>query len=96
MKMDEEEDVETYLLKVYEVVNSIRTLWEKGEDPFVVQKVLRSLPFRYDAKVSTIEEIKDLTEMTMEELNSILTTCEMRKYIEDEQSNKTMYNFSSW
>jgi hypothetical protein len=54
-KMDEKEYIATYLLKVDEVVNSIRGLREEIDESLVVQKVLRSLPLRYDAKVSSIE-----------------------------------------
>jgi hypothetical protein len=49
----------------------------------VVQKALISLPLRYDANVSTIEETRDLTKMTMDELHGILVAYEMRTYIEN-------------
>lgn len=45
--MDEKEDIATYLLIVDEVVNSIKGLGEKIEDPLVVQKVLRLPPLCY-------------------------------------------------
>jgi hypothetical protein len=61
MKMKDEENVSAYLLCVDEIVNTIRGISEKVEEPMIVQKVLRSLPLSFDAiKVSTIEEIKDL------------------------------------
>ena len=47
--------------------------------------MLRSLPLRYDAKVSTIEESRDLTTLTMDELHGILIAYEMRTKIENEQ-----------
>ena len=78
LKMDEKEDIATYLLRVDEVVNVIRGLGEAVKEPLVLQKVLRSLPLRYDAKVSTIEENRDMTKMTMDELHGALTTYEMR------------------
>lgn len=64
-KMDEKEDIATYFTRVEEVVNSIRGLGEELKDPLITQKVLRLLPLRYDAKLSAIEETKDLTKMTM-------------------------------
>ena len=54
---------------------------EEVKESMIVQKVLRSLPVRYDAKVSTIEESRDLTKLTMDELHGILTVYEMRTYI---------------
>jgi hypothetical protein len=88
MKMNEKEDIATYLLRVDEVVNAIRGLGEEVKESLVVQKVLRSLPLRYDAKVSTIEETRDLTKMTMDELHGTLTTYEMRTDTENEQPNR--------
>ena len=40
--------------------------------------MLRSLPLIFKAKVSTIEEMKDLKDMKMDELHGILTVYEMR------------------
>jgi hypothetical protein len=56
---------------VDEIVNTIRGLGEKVEEPMIVQNVLRSLPLIFDAKVSTIEEMKDLDSLTMDELHGI-------------------------
>jgi hypothetical protein len=53
--------------------------------------VLRSIPLRYDVKVSAIEETRDLTKMTMDELHGILTAYEMRTNIENGQSNEEVY-----
>jgi hypothetical protein len=66
LKMNEKEDIATYLLRVDEVVNDIRVLGEELDESLVVQKVLRSLLLKYDAKVSAIEETSDLTKMTMD------------------------------
>jgi hypothetical protein len=63
---------------VDEIVNTIRGLGEKVEESMIVQKVLRSLPLRFDAKVSSIEEMKDLDSLTMDELHGILIAYEMR------------------
>jgi hypothetical protein len=78
LKMNEKEDIATYLLRVDEVVNVIRGLGEELDKLLVVQKVLRSLVLKYDAKVSAIEETRDLTKMTMDELHGSLIAYEMR------------------
>ena len=57
LKMKEEENIASYLLYVDEIVNTIIGLGETVTEPMIVQKVLRSLPLIFDAKVSTIEEI---------------------------------------
>ena len=40
--------------------------------------MLRSLPLRFDPKISSIEEIKDLDNLKMDELHGILIAYEMR------------------
>jgi hypothetical protein len=62
---------------VDEIVNTIRGHSEKVEQPMIVQKVLRPLPLRFDAKVFVIEKLKDLKKLTTHELHEILTTSEM-------------------
>ena len=51
-KMKEEEDIATYFLKVYEIVNSIKGLGATNEENSIVQKVMRNLPSRFNSKVS--------------------------------------------
>ena len=85
--MNENEDIATYFLRVDEVVNSIRGLGEELDESLVVQKVLISLLLKYDAKVSSIEETRDLTKMTMDELHGILMAYEMRTSTESDQTN---------
>jgi hypothetical protein len=87
LKMNEQEDIATYILRVDEVVNAIRGLGEELDESLVVQKVLRSLLLKYDAKVSAIEETRDLTKMTMHELNGSLIAYEMRIGTESDQPN---------
>eukprot|EP00253_Pinus_taeda_P014021 PITA_14021 len=81
LKMDDEEDIASYFLRVVEVVHSLKGLEEKIEESTIVQKVLRSLPDRFDSKVSAIEEMKDLDTLKMYELHGILIAYELRKGI---------------
>jgi hypothetical protein len=82
--MNEKENIETYFLIVDEVVNAIRGLGEELKESLVVQKLLRSLPLKYDAKVFAIEETRDLTKMTMDELHGSLIAYEMRTRTESD------------
>ena len=78
LKMKEEENIAEYLIRVDEIVNTIRGLGEELDDKIVVQKVLISLPMRYDPKVSTLEDRDNIDKLTMDELHGIITTYEMR------------------
>jgi hypothetical protein len=62
---------------VDEIVNIIRGLGEIIDEKFIVQIVLRSLPMRFNPKISTLEDRKELDKLTMDELHEILTSYEM-------------------
>ena len=81
--MKEEEDIATYLLQVDGVFNTIISLCEKVDESLVVQKMLRSLPLRFDSKVSRLGKMNDLDSLTMVDLHGILTTDKMRTGIEN-------------
>ena len=76
--MKEYEDIAIYLLWVDEIGNTMRGLGEKVENIALVQKILRSLPMRFDSKVLTLEERKYLDKLSMDELHRIPTIYEMR------------------
>ena len=78
LKMKEEESIVEYFHRVDEVVNSIRVVGEEITDKPIVQKILRSLPMRYDAKISSIEDRSDLNTLIVDHLHGIFTTYEMR------------------
>jgi hypothetical protein len=50
--MKEDENIATYFLRVDETVNAIIGLGEEIKESVIVQKVLRSLPMRFDPKIS--------------------------------------------
>jgi hypothetical protein len=59
-------------------VNAIIGLGEEIEESVIVQKVLRSLPMRFNPNISTLEERLDLKSISMDDLHGIFTTYEMR------------------
>jgi hypothetical protein len=65
-------------LSVEELVNAMIGLGEKIEDVSLVQKILRSLPDRFNPKVSAIEELNDLKALPIDQLLGTLTAYEMR------------------
>jgi hypothetical protein len=78
LKMKEDETVGKYFLRVEELVNAMKSLGEKFEDVVLVQKILRSLPDRFNPKVSAIEELNDLKTLPFDQLLGTLTAYEMR------------------
>jgi hypothetical protein len=55
--MNEKEGIATCLLRVDEVVNTIRGIAEELDESLVVQKVLRSLLLKYDANSPPLKKI---------------------------------------
>jgi hypothetical protein len=84
--MNEEEIIATYFLRVDEIVNTIRGLSEDIEEIVIVQKVLRSLPSRFNPKISSIPKLKDLDKLTMDEMHGIFIAYETR--IEQDKPTK--------
>jgi hypothetical protein len=78
LNMKEDETVGKYFLRVEEQVNAMIGLGEKIEDVALVQKILRSLPDRFNPKVSAIEEVNDLKALSIDQLLETVTSYEMR------------------
>ena len=75
--MCEDESFDSFYSKLNEVVIDKFNLGEKTEDSKVVRKILRSLLENFRAKVTTIEESKELNEIKVQELIGSLQTYEL-------------------
>jgi hypothetical protein len=51
LKMKEDEDIASYFLQIDETVNMIKGLEEEVDESIIVQKVLISLPLRFDPNI---------------------------------------------
>ena len=60
VKMEEDELFDEFYAKLKDIVNSAFNLGETILEPKIVRKVLRSLPERFHAKITAIEESKDI------------------------------------
>jgi hypothetical protein len=78
LKMNEDEIVRKYFLRVEELVNAMKGLGEKIEESILVQKILRSLLDKFNPKVSAIEEINDFKTLSIDQLLGTLNSYEMR------------------
>ena len=72
--MGDDEFFDSFYGKLNEIVIAKLNLREKIEDAKVVRKILRSLPESFRAKVTAIEESKDLDEIKIQELIGSLQT----------------------
>ena len=75
--MEEDESFDEFYAKLKDIVNSTFNLGETIPKPKVVRKVLRSLPERSHAKITAIEESKDIDYIPLTELVGNLKTYEL-------------------
>jgi hypothetical protein len=73
LKMNKDETVSKYFLRVEELVNAMKGLGEKIEESFLVQKILRYMLDQFNPKVSAIEELNDLKNVSIDQLLGTLT-----------------------
>ena len=66
--MSKDESFDSFYSKLNEVIVSKFNLGEKTEDSKIVRKILQSLPESFRAKVTAIEESKDLDDIKVQEL----------------------------
>ncbi|KAL6209674.1 hypothetical protein ACLB2K_020614 [Fragaria x ananassa] len=91
LKMRESECIQDYSSLVTEVVNQMRTLGEDLSDQKVVEKILISLTEKYDPIVGAIEESKDISSLSIEQLMGSLKSHEQRRLGRNEESVESAF-----
>ncbi|GMJ02182.1 hypothetical protein HRI_003887400 [Hibiscus trionum] len=88
-RMKDEESVHDCSNNLMVIVHQMRKYGEQISDQKVVEKLLRSLTRKYESTVAAIEESKDLTVLTVDELLGSLQSHEDRhKSYEEENTEK--------
>ena len=72
--MDEDVAFDEFYAKLKDIVNYAFNLGEKIPEPKIVRKILRSLQERFHAKITAIEESKDVDTIPLMELIGNLQT----------------------
>ena len=75
--MEEDESFDEFYAKLKDIVNLAFNLEETIPKPKIVRKVLKSLPKKFHAKITAIEESKDIDEIPLTELVGNLQTYEL-------------------
>ena len=84
--MKESETVKDYYSRVKEIVNQMRAFGETILDKKIVEKILITIPPKFDPIVTTIEQTKDLSTLSVTELMGSLQAYEQRLYRRDEDT----------
>ena len=77
IKMEEDESFDEFYAKLKDIVNLAFNLGETILEPKIMRKVLKSLPERFHAKITAIEESKDINQIPLTELVGNLQTYEL-------------------
>ena len=89
--MEEDESFDEVYAKLKDIMNSAFNLGETILEPKIVRKVLRSLPERVHAKITAVEESKDIDKIPLTELVGNLQTYELGlTRIEKSSKSKSM------
>ena len=75
--MEEDELFDKFYAKLKDIVNSAFNLGETIPEPKIMKKVFGSLSERFHAKITTIEESKDIDKIPLTELVGNLQTYEL-------------------
>eukprot|EP00253_Pinus_taeda_P025594 PITA_25594 len=78
LNMKESNNIDSFFTHVIGLVTQMRPRGEVLEERRIVEKLLRVLPSNFDVIVTTIEETKDLSNFSVDELHASLITHEKR------------------
>ncbi|XP_061375389.1 uncharacterized protein LOC133317538 [Gastrolobium bilobum] len=88
LQMKESETIKEYSDKLVNIANQARALGTNLSDNRLVQKVLVSLPERFEATIASLENTKDLSQIKLAELLSALQVQEQRRLMRLEGSTE--------
>lgn len=99
LQMKEEESVTNFFRRTMEIANKMRCHGEKIEDVTVVENFLHSMTREFNYVVCSVEESKDIDDLSLDELHSSLLLHEQKmnqSYTIDEQASKASTNTHSY
>jgi hypothetical protein len=83
--MKDSETIKEYSDKLLGIVNKVRLLGTLFSDCRIVEKILVTVPERYEASITTLENTKDLSKITLAELINALQSQEQRRLMRQDQ-----------
>ncbi|XP_058211523.1 uncharacterized protein LOC131323692 [Rhododendron vialii] len=88
LRMKSSESISEYYARIMVVSNQMRRNGEALTDTRVIEKILRSLDRRFDFIVVTLEELKDISTMSIEELVGSLQAHEQKLHRDDDRASE--------
>ncbi|KAJ8775228.1 hypothetical protein K2173_020232 [Erythroxylum novogranatense] len=79
LSMEEHESIQEYSYRLMTLVNKILLLGEDLSESKIVEKIFISLPEKFEAKLSSLEDSRDINDLTLYELLNALQAQEQRR-----------------
>ncbi|KAK2451463.1 putative mitochondrial protein [Trifolium repens] len=95
LAMGEGETVNDYFARTLSIANKMTAQGERIEQVMVVEKILRSMPAKFNYVVCSIEESNDVTTLSIDELQSSLLVHEQRMKGQKEHSDEQALKMSN-
>ncbi|XP_075489616.1 uncharacterized protein LOC142528449 [Primulina tabacum] len=89
LRMEDKKSILEYDSRLRQLSNEAHSLGDPMSNERLVNKVLRSLPEKFNVKVCAIEESKDTSTINLDELMSSLRTFEMNLDLQKKDKGKT-------
>ena len=88
LRMDEEETVAQFSATLCDILIECFSLGKQYKDKKVVKKLKRSLPSKFESKISAVEEAHNQDEMAFDEFVGIFQAFELRKSYGEKEKKK--------
>ncbi|XP_017635720.1 uncharacterized protein LOC108477726 [Gossypium arboreum] len=95
LRMKESETIKQYADRIMATVNNIRLLGDEFSDQRVVEKVITTLPEKYESKISSLEDSRDLLAIRLTELINALYAQEQRRANRMEEHSEGVFQAKS-
>ncbi|XP_006599780.1 uncharacterized protein [Glycine max] len=84
-RMEESKTIKEYSNKLLGIVNKIKLLGNDFADSRIVEKILVTVPERYEASIASLENTKDLSKITLAEVLHALQAQEQRRLMRQDR-----------
>ncbi|RVW88147.1 Retrovirus-related Pol polyprotein from transposon TNT 1-94 [Vitis vinifera] len=91
LTMQEDETITKYSDRIALIVNKIRSLGEEFPNARIVEKILVTLLERFESKISSLEESRNLSQISLVELMNALQAQEQRRALRKENVTESAF-----
>jgi hypothetical protein len=89
--MKESGTIKEYSNRLLGIVNKVRLLGKSFTDSTIVEKIMVTVPKKYEASITILENTKDLSKITLAERLNALQVQEQRRLMRQNRVTKGVY-----